>query len=289
MSTSEDLTSEESQQDAAFADESAPREKKPSTSVQTGPVLVLSLFLLLLAFFILLVSMAEIDDSKREAVFSSLAVTFLTNRRPQDEFDVVINDTGDYLEQDFLDLQKKLWLSLVPLARIDEPTVGNYMQVTVPINDLFEPNSSRLLKRTREIVDNIIATQQGSNEYFNVQISFKIRDISSIDIESTLKQYYDGAKLLVEFRDRDQENDLLDPRSYFSDLKPRQTSPYVLLTNKDTLQLARTMTIAYYLEESGADPLKTLLGIQEGVADTVEIRYERVLAEELLEPTAETL
>ena len=269
--SSEDLTAEEAQEDAQ---DSLPQ-SKPNYVQDTGPLMILSLFLLLLAFFILLVTMSNIDHQKRVAVFNSVAAAFLINRDQQTELSVRVNDLGNFKDEDFLDLQKELWLSLVALAPVKNPITGNYMELSLHSNRLFEPDTTNLKTKADQLIRRLVSSMSNPAEGFRVQIIFQIKDILNVDIKTAQKQYFDGQDVLVEFQRAGLNRDIYDPRMYFKDIQRKQSKAFIYETTPDTLQYVRALSMAYQLENLGAEPQKVMVGIQEGIRDTIQIRYDR--------------
>lgn len=273
--SSEDLTAEEAQED----EEQGLPQPKPSLVQDTGPMMILSLFLLLLAFFILLVTMSSLDNQKRVAVFNSVAAAFLIDRDQQRQLSIKVNDLGDFQDEDFLDIQKELWLSLVALAPVKSPMTGNYMELSLHSNQLFEPDTTNLKVRADQLIRRLVSSMNNPAEGFRVQIVFQIKNILDVDIATAQKQYFDGQDVLVEFQREGLNRDIYDPRMYFGDLQRKQTKAFIYETTPDTLQYMRGMSMAYRLENLGAAPHKIMVGIQEGIRDTIQIRYERFAEE----------
>lgn len=269
--SSEDLTAEEAQED----DKDSLPKVRPNYVQDTGPLMILSLFLLLLAFFILLVTMSTLDHQKRVAVFNSVAAAFLIDRDQQRELSIRVNDLGNFKDEDFLDLQKELWLSLVAIAPVKNPITGNYMELSLHSNRLFEPDTTNLRLRADQLIRRLVSSMNNPAEGFRVQIIFQIKDILDVDITTAQKQYFDGQDVLVEFQREGLNRDIYDPRMYFKDIQRKQTKAFIYETAPDTLQYLRALSMAYRLENLGAKPHKIMVGIQEGVRDTIQIRYER--------------
>ena len=162
--SSEDLTAEDAQEDEK---DSLPT-IRPNYVQDTGPLMILSLFLLLLAFFILLVTMSNIDNQKRVAVFNSVAAAFLIDRDQQRELNIRVNDLGNFQDEDFLDLQKELWLSLVSLAPVKQPITGNYMELSLHSNQVFEPRTSNLKVKADQLIRRVVSSMNNPAEGFRV-------------------------------------------------------------------------------------------------------------------------
>lgn len=270
---SEDITAEDAQQDDG-AENPSPS-VKPSFTQETGPMMILSLFLLLLAFFILLVTLSTINNQKKVAVFNSLSAAFRVQRQTQEDLNVMLNNVGHFENKDVLDEMKDLWLSLLQLKNIDFPTTGKVMELSLHSNDLFEPGTTNLRAAALMVIQRMVLAMDNPKEGFSAQVTFNLKNILDVNIETALKQYFDGSKPLVEFQHSEMNKDSLDPRLYFSDLQRNNLKSLVYETNRDTLQYLRVLSFAYALENAGATPKWMLIGIQEGVPDTALIRFER--------------
>ncbi len=103
-----------------------------------GITIFLSLFLLLLAFFILLNSLATIEELKTRKVLTSVAATFRSVVDSETREQILISDLGPTPEaQDVLEALQQLWVTAVPVIKVEKLTPGQVMQVTLPVNDLF--------------------------------------------------------------------------------------------------------------------------------------------------------
>lgn len=104
----------------------------------SGITIFLSLFLLLLAFFILLNSLATIEKTKTRKVLTSVAATFRSVVDTDTHEKILISDLGPTPEaQDVLEALQQLWVTAVPVAKVEKLTQGRVMRLTLPANDLF--------------------------------------------------------------------------------------------------------------------------------------------------------
>jgi hypothetical protein len=105
---------------------------------ETGPVLFLSLFLLLLAFFILLNSISTLRETRSRDVLSSLAATFQADTVPTRKSEIVVSTLGPVPEpEDVINELERLWISDVPFAKVEKMTEGRHMLVEMPTTQLF--------------------------------------------------------------------------------------------------------------------------------------------------------
>ncbi len=134
---------------------------------ETGPILFLSLFLMLLAFFILLNSISSLRETKSRDVLSSVASTFQTRADPSDSAEILISSLGQVLEPDkVLEEVERLWLSDIPFVKVETVTQGRHLMVELPVIQLFvgaEPqirgDRSALLSAVAHVLSNRIPGQ----------------------------------------------------------------------------------------------------------------------------------
>ena len=140
-------------------------EKIPAEK-NTGPTVILSLFLLLLAFFILLNTLATIEESKSKQVLNSVALSFRSPALENASVEVFISDLGQAPEPDALLLtMQRLWVTSVPVAKVEVLSPGRVMQMTMPANELFLGGRAELRSDRRKLFRNIaqvLARRAGS-------------------------------------------------------------------------------------------------------------------------------
>lgn len=108
------------------------------TRRETGPLLFLSLFLMLLAFFILLNSISTLRETKSRDVLSSVAATFQTAADPDRNAEILVSTIGPILEPEMvLEEIERLWLTEVPFVKFEVVTEGSDIIVELPITQLF--------------------------------------------------------------------------------------------------------------------------------------------------------
>ncbi len=122
-------------------------EEEPEPKAEKDPTLALflGLYLILLAFFVLLNTMATLKEDRVKSVMGSLLATFSTevlNTANPTEFTASVGEnlaTEEFHRevQDFFEVA-------VPLAKVEFFSTGSVMQITMPAEQLFEPDSTRL-------------------------------------------------------------------------------------------------------------------------------------------------
>lgn len=109
-------------------------------SLPRNPILlqVLSLYLLLLAFFVLLNSLSATREDRLRAVKGSLSETFATSGTPAEETRQLTSSMGNIVANaGFLDRIGSLVRTELGFARIREITPGRLMEVSMPTERLF--------------------------------------------------------------------------------------------------------------------------------------------------------
>lgn len=109
-------------------------------------ILFLSLYLLLLAFFIVLNSVSTLEEEKTYAVITSVATTFGWEGSRGFEVKPPASVEGKFLEpEEFLEAIADLVETAFPLAKIKVITPDRLMQVSVPPESLFVADEPRVL------------------------------------------------------------------------------------------------------------------------------------------------
>lgn len=107
-------------------------------SKEMGPIMFLSLFLLLLAFFILLNTLSTFEEAKARQVIKSVTSTFKTELINKTKAQIFISTLGAVPDaKDIINNLENLWVTAVPIANVEELHDGSTMQLTMPVNDLF--------------------------------------------------------------------------------------------------------------------------------------------------------
>ena len=93
-----------------------------------GAIYFLGIFLLLLAFFILLGTIARLDAVKSRSVMSSVAATFRTDIDPREFSELFVSQLGQIPEPAvLLEGLEGLWLTAIPLTRVEVETIADQL------------------------------------------------------------------------------------------------------------------------------------------------------------------
>ena len=124
----------------------------------TDPTLiqVLSLYLLLLAFFVLLFNASQYDRGKATAVKESLSSTFRTHGKLAEQLLVRSSDQGGLPGAELvLDSFADLIRTELKVARIENLQRGRLLRVTLDAEDLFETSTPGIRSDRDSFVDNL--------------------------------------------------------------------------------------------------------------------------------------
>ena len=123
---------------------------------ETTLIQMLSLYLLMLAFFILLYNHSRIEDAKAKAVAGSIHATFADKGVNADQPVPVTSLLADALaEAEFQRRVGKLIRTEIPIAEVDVVKRGRLMRARLPISELFERNSPRLKADRSPLLRNV--------------------------------------------------------------------------------------------------------------------------------------
>ena len=119
------------------------------TSKSGGSYLVISLFLLLLAFFIFLNAISTRTEVKSRAVMDSLLSTFRTTGQSARTAETPFSHLGATPEPgELVDEMRRLWVTEFPVAEIEVFTDGQTMRLRLRANMIF-PGGRALLRKDR--------------------------------------------------------------------------------------------------------------------------------------------
>jgi hypothetical protein len=128
---------------------------------QTGqPLLiqVLSLYLLLLAFFVVLTHLSKAEQDRSMAVSGSVSETFSSAGRPADAAASFTASLGSVLaDSGITETLGSLVRTELSFARVRHIVPGTVMEATVAADRLFVPGSGRIDPRYRRFVERLAA------------------------------------------------------------------------------------------------------------------------------------
>ena len=125
-------------------------------SKKSGMYLVLSLFILLLSFFILINGISTRTEVKSSAVMDSVLSTFSVTDSSSNYPSMLVSkpDTIGEPEQ-FINDMRRVWIAELPFTKIKFITNGRLMRFVVPIHSIFYSDSSLIRKDRKQLINQI--------------------------------------------------------------------------------------------------------------------------------------
>lgn len=155
------------------------------TSQEVSPsTLFISLYLVVLAFFILLNSISEKDNVRTENAINSLNQVFSSESGMSDlkmntpaifEFSFIVSNYFDQIEG--------LIQSSFQLLEIDTKRTGNKLITTIPIKAFFKVSEKKLGLKQKEFLNKIADIVNQEEQGVKVQIDFTIDSYSFLSSE----------------------------------------------------------------------------------------------------------
>ncbi|MBL4720850.1 MAG: hypothetical protein JKY20_06940 [Alphaproteobacteria bacterium] len=132
---------------------------QPGAQKGTGPTLFLSLFLLLLAFFILLNAISVRDDAKTRALIDSLVMTFQPPKNLETSKFNFISALGETPSaEELMRSMKQSWDGATPHTKVQQLSSGRVMLVTAPLNEYFIGRESTIRGDRQDLIEQVAQT-----------------------------------------------------------------------------------------------------------------------------------
>ena len=233
-----------------------------------SPLLFLSLFLLLLAFFILLNSMAELEKNKTRQVITSVSSTFKTISQANKFVQIHLSTLGPVPEpEDVIDEINNLWVTAIPLIKTEIITPGREMKISMHVDDIFEKGSVRLREDKQGLINQTANVLSARIEGFTAIMTF----VLGVDDLGSAKPYISNdqpvaknTKVLAEI-----END----NTIFDIIKFDNKLEQINYAANSDLSFSRSTLFANTLISNGAPQSGVSIGIQRAATDIINIRF----------------
>ncbi len=119
-------------------------------------ILVLSLYLLMLAFFVVLNSISNVEVTRLQAVSGSLNETFAAEGKPADKSIKLVSSQGNvFADAAFLSRVGNLIRTEFAFANVEDVLPGRLMAVTMSADSLFIPGREAINPLLRPIIDRV--------------------------------------------------------------------------------------------------------------------------------------
>lgn len=129
------------------------------TAEETTTILFLGLYLLVLAFFILLVSISTFEDVKSREVMNSLTSTFADVKEATTEPVNFSSKSGELLGPEaFLTMIEGVFTTTIKVDQVSLVQSGRIMAISFHARELFDDNEAQLKPARHELIDRIVAS-----------------------------------------------------------------------------------------------------------------------------------
>lgn|GEM_PF-864855 len=233
----------------------------------TGPLMFLSLFLLLLAFFILLTAISTREETKSRRVLSSVAATFKTQVIPDNTAQILISTIGPVPEpEEVIDDIERLWVTAIPIARVEALTKGRTLQLSIPATEIFVGGEAALRADRKDLLRATGYALAARLEGFKAQLRFTI-PVDELDavIPATaaatgrLEEEQAAAVIL-------NPDDTAEPTA--------EPATDTTSADRDMLPFARATAFARALVDAGAPPDGIAVGVAERQSPRLRLRFD---------------
>lgn len=165
----------------------------PPTPPANGAVaLFLALYLLLLAFFILLNTISTFEEVKTREVQESLSSAFASILPPTTSLQTVTSIEGPAVAAE--DMQEKLgqlFQTAIKVVRVEVIQPGKLMEVIMHVDQLFDPNSILIRERQSDFMAQLASVLSDDQGYASYELEMVMgSDIGSkgtIEVENNLQ------------------------------------------------------------------------------------------------------
>ena len=152
-----------------------PKEVEDKSALGASVVQFLALYLLILAFFIWLVSLARFEGVKSLAVINSLKSTFETKEK-EEERDITTIITSKILSsKQFEDNIRGLFSTLLGVEKVEAPTPGQNMRVVMRSDTLFEKEKTKIKEFNYKFMDRVVASLSERPPGYHFDVEFIVR------------------------------------------------------------------------------------------------------------------
>ncbi|MCP5366030.1 MAG: flagellar motor protein MotB [Hyphomicrobiales bacterium] len=171
---------------------------KPEEPRDNTLALFLGLYLLVLAFFILLVTISTLEEVKSKAVMQSLSSTFASIFPASTTLSAFTSQEGEFLAgQEFQEEVTGIFATTFPVAKVEVIHPGRLMHVTLPSDRMFHDGEDRVREARKEMLDRIVAAISNRPDGLRYDLDFVIGSPPAVGaglpIGSTLEMRRAGA------------------------------------------------------------------------------------------------
>ena len=168
-----------------------PREGSGGSTVS----LFLGLYLLVLSFFILLVTISTREELKTQAVMDSLTSTFRTILPPSTDLTAFSAKEGELvIGQRFQEQITKIFTTAMRVIKVEIVQPGRVMRVVMPADALFLTGGTEIRPARVPLLDRLVATLSGRPPGVRFDMEFVIGSAYTPDNDLPLRQTLEMAR-----------------------------------------------------------------------------------------------
>ena len=168
-----------------------PREGSGGSTVS----LFLGLYLLVLSFFILLVTISTREELKTQAVMDSLTSTFRTILPPSTDLTAFSAKEGELvIGQRFQEQITKIFTTAMRVIKVEIVQPGRVMRVVMPADALFLTGGIEIRPARVPLLDRLVATLSGRPPGVRFDMEFVIGSAYTPDNDLPLRQTLEMAR-----------------------------------------------------------------------------------------------
>ena len=161
--------------------------------------LFLGLYLVVLAFFILLVTMSTLEESKSKKVMDSLSSTFTSIMPPSADLQTFRSKDGDVLAgQEFQQQVTGIFATALGIDKVKTVQPGRQMRLMLQSDALFFDNEARIRPAMYPLLDRTVAALSNRPAGLRFDLEFVVgtataEDGKTMPVEQTLEVLRAGA------------------------------------------------------------------------------------------------
>ncbi|MFQ5618935.1 MAG: hypothetical protein ACE5FR_08180 [Rhodospirillales bacterium] len=177
-----------------YDNEAIPHEPREGSGGSTIS-LFLGLYLLVLSFFILLVSISTREDIKTRAVMDSLTSTFRTILPPTTDLTAFSAKEGAVLVgQRFQQQITRIFTTTMRVTRVEIVQPGRLMRLVMPADALFFSGRTEIRPARFPLLDRLVATLSGRPPGLRFDMEFVVGSAYTPDNDLPLRQTLEMAR-----------------------------------------------------------------------------------------------
>ncbi len=170
--------------------------RSPENRGGSALALFLGLYLLVLSFFILLVSISTREELKSRAVMDSLTSTFRTILPPSTDLTAFSAKEGEVvIGQRFQEQITKIFATAMRVIKVEIVQPGRVMRVVMPADALFLTGGTEIRPARFPLLDRLVVTLSGRPPGLRYDMEFVIGSAYTPDNDLPIRQTLEMARV----------------------------------------------------------------------------------------------